>query len=136
MPPPTGRVLVADRDPDLRALAQAVLMRAGYAVATADGGLDALAAAESGGMRVYVLEVDLPDLSGLAVCHKIKGCTRTASSPVLLISSTSAPEDIEAGYAAGGDDYLRKPFSSSELVHRVDALRAAAREHLDRPSGM
>ena len=116
-------LLVADDDEDIRELLAVVLGRAGFDVATAADGTQALAAAT--GITVvdaYVLDVRMPDLSGLDVCRRLKSDPRTASRPVLLISAETAESDIAAAYAAGCDDYLAKPFSARELATRVAAL--------------
>jgi DNA-binding response OmpR family regulator len=70
-----------------------------------------------------VLDVRMPDLSGLDVCRALKGSVDPSAS-VMLISAESTLDDLAAGYAAGCDDYLPKPFSARELVRRVDQLLA------------
>jgi DNA-binding response OmpR family regulator len=117
-------VLIADDDEDIRALVSTILTKAGFHAETVDGGVSALAVARRDGAHVYVLDVRMPDLSGLEVCRQLKASSATASSPILLISAESSSEDVAAGYAAGCDDYLPKPFSPRELVHRVDQLLA------------
>jgi DNA-binding response OmpR family regulator len=117
-------VLIADDDEDIRALVSTILTKAGFHAETVDGGISALAVARRDGAHVYVLDVRMPDLSGLEVCRQLKASSATASSPILLISAESSSEDVAAGYAAGCDDYLPKPFSPRELVHRVDQLLA------------
>jgi DNA-binding response OmpR family regulator len=67
----------------------------------------------------------MPDVNGLDLCRALKADRATADRPVLLISAESSPDDVSAGYAAGCDDYLPKPFSARELVRRVEALLAA-----------
>lgn len=119
---PAGNVLIADDDADVRALVSVVLTKAGFDAEAVEGGVEALAAAHREPAQVYVLDVRMPDLSGLEVCRQLKACSRTATRPVLLISSDSSSEDVAAGYAAGADDYLPKPFSPRELVHRVGVL--------------
>jgi DNA-binding response OmpR family regulator len=111
-------VLIADDDEDIRALVAAVLNNAGFHARAVDGGVPALAADEPG---IYVLDVRMPDMSGLEVCRQLKA-NGQITSPVLLISAESSNADIAAGFAAGCDDYLPKPFRSSELVRRVDQL--------------
>lgn len=118
-----GSVVVADDDEDIRALVAAILMRAGLRAETADGGRSVLAAAHRSSAALYVLDVRMPDLSGLEVCRELKRSV-DPSAPVLLISAESTLEDLAAGYAAGCDDYLPKPFSATELVRRVDQLLA------------
>ena len=117
-------VLIADDDEDIRALVSTILTKAGFHAEAVDGGVRALAAAERETPHVVVLDVRMPDMSGLEVCRQLKSRRETAGSPVLLISAESSTEDVAAGYAAGCDDYLPKPFSPRELVHRVDQLLA------------
>ncbi len=120
--PGPSRVLVADDDADIRALLLLSLRTAGFAVHAAAGGTDALTAALRGQYDVLVLDVQMPDLSGLQVCRRLKSGLDRWASPVLLISANCSLEDIAAGQAAGADDYLPKPFSPRELVQRVGQL--------------
>lgn len=119
----TTSVMVADDDEDICRLVATILRRAGFHADTYDGGREALAAAQDSAPAVYVLDVRMPDMSGLDVCRELKAST--AAAPVLLISAESSQDDIAAGFAAGCDDYLSKPFSASELVRRVELLLAA-----------
>jgi DNA-binding response OmpR family regulator len=122
-------VLVADDDEDIRALVSTILTRAGYRAETVDGGAPVLAAAAGpSAPRVYVLDVRMPDISGLEVCRQLKAGPETADRPILLISAESSSADIAAGYAAGCDDYLPKPFSARELVQRVGQLLDGSRQ--------
>jgi DNA-binding response OmpR family regulator len=116
-------VLIADDDEDICALVAAILTRAGFHAETADGGRSVLDAANRTSVALYVLDVRMPDLSGLDVCRQLKRAL-DPSTPVLLISAESTLDDLAAGYAAGCDDYLPKPFSARELVRRVDQLLA------------
>lgn len=117
-------VLIADDDEDIRALVSTILTKAGFRAEAVDGGVPALAAARRVAPHIIVLDVRMPDMSGLEVCRQLKAHSDTADSPVLLISAESSTEDVAAAYAAGCDDYLPKPFSPRELVHRVDQLLA------------
>jgi DNA-binding response OmpR family regulator len=116
------RVLVADDDDDIRRLVELVLQKAGIPADTVDGGIPALAEARTSLRELIVLDVRMPDMSGLEVCRQLKADKTTAGGHVLLMSSDYSTEDIEAGYAAGADDYLPKPFSPTELVRRVSRL--------------
>ncbi|MCW2494357.1 response regulator [Jatrophihabitans sp.] len=115
-------VLIADDDDDLRRLVEVVLLKAGIDAEAVNGGVPALAAARNSQRRLVVLDVKMPDLNGLEVCRQLKSDESTARSQVLLMSSDSSHDDVEAGYAAGADDYLPKPFRPSELVRRVSRL--------------
>ena len=116
------RVLVADDDDDIRRLVELVLNKAGIPSDTVDGGIPALEAARSSARKVVVLDVRMPDMSGLEVCRQLKADEATSGGQVLLMSSDFSTEDVAAGYAAGADDYLPKPFSPGELVRRVSRL--------------
>jgi DNA-binding response OmpR family regulator len=117
-------VLIADDDEDIRMLVSTILTKAGFLAHAVDGGVPALAAASASGPELYVLDVRMPDMSGLELCRRLKSDSATGSRPVLLISAESSSEDVQAGYEAGADDYLPKPFSPRELVSRVDRLLA------------
>lgn len=115
-------VLIADDDADIRALVSTILTKAGFRAEAVDSGVSALAAAKRDQPHLYVLDVRMPDISGLEVCRRLKASRETADRPVLLISAEFSTADVAAGFAAGCDDYLPKPFSPRELVHRVDQL--------------
>jgi DNA-binding response OmpR family regulator len=130
-------VLIADDDEDIRTLLALMLTRAGYETETVAGGipvLDVVDAAERAAELpgVFVLDVRMPDVNGFDLCRRLKADSHTAGRPVLLISAESSPADIAAGFAAGCDDYLPKPFTARELVRRVELLLAAVRS--DRPA--
>jgi DNA-binding response OmpR family regulator len=132
-------VLIADDDEDIRALISVVLTRAGYVTETVDGGipvLDVVDTPESSGPLpgMFVLDIRMPDVDGLHLCRRLKADPLTAGRPVLLISAESSPADVAAAYAAGCDDYLSKPFTTRELVRRVELLLATVRG--DRPSAV
>jgi DNA-binding response OmpR family regulator len=115
-------VLIVDDDDDIRRLVEIVLHKAGIPADSVDGGIPALEAARSSARQLVVLDVRMPDMSGLEVCRQLKADGATSASHVLLMSSDYTTEDVAAGFAAGADDYLPKPFSPSELVRRVRRL--------------
>ena len=117
-----NRVLIADDDDDIRRLVELVLQKAGIGADTVGGGIPALEAARTSARELVVLDVRMPDLSGLEVCRQLKADEATASGHILLMSSDYSTEDVAAGYAAGADDYLPKPFSPGELIRRVTRL--------------
>jgi DNA-binding response OmpR family regulator len=119
------RVLVVDDDGDIRTLIAAILSRAGYRAEAVDGGVPALAAAHSEAPELYVLDVNMPGMSGLDLCRTLKADHRT-HAPVLMVSANATDEDIAAAYAAGADAYLPKPFTRPELLRRIDDLLSAA----------
>ncbi|MFV0494228.1 response regulator transcription factor [Mycobacterium sp.] len=113
-------VLVVDDEPVLAEMVSMALRYEGWNAATAGDGASAVAAARAERPDVVVLDVMLPDMSGLDVLHKLR--QDNPRLPVLLLTAKDAVEDRIAGLTAGGDDYVTKPFSIEEVVLRLRAL--------------
>ena len=120
--PLSPSVLIADDDDDVRDVIEYRLQVAGYRTITADNGRSALSLAIERRPRVIILDVTMPQIDGLTVCNRLHSSPLTAEIPVLMISGNCAPADLELGYAAGADDYLPKPFTSHEMMRRVNWL--------------
>ena len=91
-------------------------------------GLDGLRKAREGQPDVILLDVAMPDMDGYAVCRALKADPRTASIPVIFLSANTRLQHKLDGFAAGGVDYIGKPFSSEEVMARVYVhLRTADR---------
>ena len=113
-------VLVVDDEPVLAELVSMALRYEGWDIATAGDGASALASARDNPPDVVVLDVMLPDMSGLDVLHELR--QQIPGLPLLLLTAKDAVEDRIAGLTAGGDDYVTKPFSLEEVVLRLRAL--------------
>jgi two-component system OmpR family response regulator len=113
-------VLVVDDEAVLAEMVSMALRYEGWNITTAGDGSTAIAAARAERPDVVVLDVMLPDMSGLDVLHKLR--EENPSLPVLLLTAKDAVEDRIAGLTAGGDDYVTKPFSIEEVVLRLRAL--------------
>ena len=111
-------LLVEDERALLRALAMNLTAR-GYEVLEAETGTRALAAAATAEPDVVVLDLGLPDISGLDV---IKGIRAYASMPILVLSARTGTSDKVAALDLGADDYVTKPFSIDELLARLRAV--------------
>jgi DNA-binding response OmpR family regulator len=122
-----ARILVADDDDDIRDLVAFKLAQAGFAVQTAADGTAALAAIEDGPPDLAVLDVMMPGLSGIDVLRKIRDREDMAGVRVILLTARSRDADVDAGFATGADDYVIKPFSPRELLHRVNTVLARSR---------
>jgi two-component system OmpR family response regulator len=114
------RVLVVDDEPTLAELVTMALRYEGWEVRSAGNGLSAVRLARDFRPDVVVLDVMLPDLSGLDVLRRLR--EHTPNLPVLFLTAKDAVEDRIAGLTAGGDDYVTKPFSLEEVVLRLRAL--------------
>ncbi|OBB64401.1 MULTISPECIES: response regulator transcription factor [Mycolicibacterium] len=114
------RVLVVDDEPVLAELVSMALRYEGWDIATAGDGATAIALARENPPDVVVLDVMLPDMSGLDVLAKLR--EQIPGLPLLLLTAKDSVEDRIAGLTAGGDDYVTKPFSLEEVVLRLRAL--------------
>ncbi|WP_432092451.1 response regulator transcription factor [Streptomyces sp. bgisy100] len=115
-----GQVLVIDDDAAIRRSLERGLRLNGFAVSLADGGHAALAELRAHLPDVVVLDISMPDLSGIEVCRALRADGNDI--PVLMLSALDEVSDRVAGLQAGGDDYLVKPFALQELVLRLHAL--------------
>jgi DNA-binding response OmpR family regulator len=115
-------VLVADDDGDILELVGSVLAKAGYDVAKASNGAQALELVRTLRPRVAVLDVAMPELDGVEVLRLVRADPETAELPVILLTARAQEEDVKLGYAEGASKYVRKPFSPRELVGLVREL--------------
>ena len=113
-------VLVVDDDEEIRKALERALRLEGFAVRVADGGQAALELVERERPGVMVLDVVMPDLSGISVVSRMRA--RGDDTPICILSARDEVEDRVAGLEAGADDYVVKPFDIGELAARLRAL--------------
>lgn len=113
-------VLVVEDDEELRSLLRRGLREEGFAVEAVATGAAALARVTDDGPDVLVVDIGLPDADGRDVCQALRA--RGVQTPILFLTARDALVDRLAGFDAGGDDYLPKPFAVAELVVRLRAL--------------
>ena len=111
-------ILIADDDSDIREVVRILLESEGFNVVEAKDGNDAVNQI-SPDIDLYILDVMMPGKSGYQVCREIRA---SSSAPVLFLTAKSQDGDKSMGFSSGGDDYLPKPFSYTELTARVKAL--------------
>jgi two-component system response regulator MprA len=126
------RTLVVDNDPELREVLCHVLTLAGYEVVSTAGGHQAIAIAAECVPDAILLERNLPDIDGLAVCRRLRRLENHV--PILMFGVGDAISHRVSGLEAGADDYMVKPFSVLELQARVRALIRRARLNGEPPS--
>jgi two-component system response regulator MprA len=114
-----ARILVVDDDPMLAAALRRPLSYEGYEVDVATSGEEALTRVHEHAPDLVVLDVLLPGMDGLATCRRLRSVTDV---PVLMLTARSEVPERVAGFEAGADDYLGKPFAFEELLVRVKAL--------------
>lgn len=116
-------VYLVEDDPDIAGLMRRHLERAGALRALAfPTGSEFLAACETKLPDLVVLDLNLPDVDGLALCRELRGWEATRTVPILMVTARAGESDRVTGLDLGADDYLTKPFSLKELGSRVQAL--------------
>jgi two-component system, OmpR family, response regulator len=115
-----GRVLIVEDDSELRSVLGRSLREEGFTVDSVGTGAEALERADAGVPDVYVVDIGLPDADGRDVVQALRA--RGVETPVLFLTARDALVDRVAGFDAGGDDYVTKPFALVELVARLQAL--------------
>lgn len=114
-----GVILVVDDEPMARALLRLMLVRAGYEVAEAQDGQDALVKISQALPQVILLDVMMPEMDGYSVCRQLRAQAETATTPVIMLSARTDFESIRKGFEAGANLYLTKPISAENLTNRV-----------------
>jgi two-component system response regulator MprA len=114
-----ARILVVDDDPLLAAALRRPLAYEGFDVEVATSGEEALTSVREYGPDLVILDVLLPGIDGLEVCRRLR---QASDVPVLMLTARSEVPERVAGFEAGADDYLGKPFAFEELLMRVKAL--------------
>jgi DNA-binding response OmpR family regulator len=115
-------VLAADDDEDILGLVAFRLERSGYTVIQARDGEEALALAVTELPDLAVLDVMMPKLDGFELTRRLRAEEATSRMPIILLTARAQDADVQRGFEAGADDYLRKPFSPNELRARVQAI--------------
>jgi DNA-binding response OmpR family regulator len=117
-------ILAADDDEIILGLVVYRLEHSGYRVVTAHDGEEAVKQAFAEKPALAVIDVMMPKLDGYEVTRALRANEGTKDIPIILLTARVQEEDVDKGFDAGADDYLRKPFSPQELRSRVHALLA------------
>lgn len=126
MPP---KILIADDNPNILSFVQPALEREGYSVFTANDGAEALYQWESQHPALIILDIEMPDPNGLAVCRKIRDAGDGV--PIIFLTVRDSVSDLELGFSLGASDYVPKPFDIRELLARVKARLPRAAQEFD-----
>ena len=117
---PDALILLVEDDRELRAIIGRALEEEGFAVDSAGTGAEAMARIHAEQPDALVIDVGLPDADGRDLCQALRA--QGIQSPVLFLTARDALTDRLAGFGAGGDDYLTKPFPLPELIARLRAV--------------
>ncbi len=113
------KILLVDDDPHIREVISFALQKAEMSVVSAENGQQALTLFTEEGADLIVLDINMPEMDGLACCREIR---KLSEVPILFLSSRDDEIDRILGLEIGGDDYVTKPFSPRELVARINAI--------------
>jgi DNA-binding response OmpR family regulator len=122
------RVLIVEDEKDVREMLRLNLKMGGFDVLEAQNGAEGLAIAKAELPSVVILDLMMPEMSGMEVCRALRRNPATSRIPILMLTAKSTEGDKDAGLEVGADDYVTKPFSPRELLLRV---RAVARRQPD-----
>lgn len=122
------KLLIADDEAALRSLVRTTLESDQYEILEAGSGDEALAVVRRERPQLVLLDVQMPGVSGFAVCRAIKDDPATRDTIVVMLTSRTQAEDYAAGREAGADEYLTKPFSPLRLLRLVEQMLGLADE--------
>lgn len=112
-------ILIVEDDTELSALLTDFLRDEGYTVSAVDSGERAVHLFEKYGARLVVLDINLPDINGFAVCSKLR---EKADTPILIVSARTDKEDKLSGLDLGADDYIEKPYDIDILLAKIKGI--------------
>jgi len=118
------KILIAEDEPDIRDLVAFTLRFAGYEVATANNGEEAVQMASREFPDLILMDVRMPRMTGYDACRVMKADPELKDIPIVFLSAKGQESEIKIGMDAGAEDYLLKPFAPDQLTDRVRAILA------------
>jgi DNA-binding response OmpR family regulator len=118
------KILVADDEPNIVAALEFLLQRNGFEVMVARNGEEALQLVESAAPDLVLLDVMMPVRSGYEVCRRIRERPEWSRIKIVMLSAKGRDAEVNKGLALGADLYITKPFSTRDLVEKVEGLLA------------
>jgi DNA-binding response OmpR family regulator len=122
------RILIVDDEPNILISVEFLMKRQGYEVAIARDGEEGLAAIREQHPDLVVLDVMMPKRDGFEVCTEVRADPSLSDVRILMLTAKGREAEIKKGLALGADAYIPKPFSTHELVAKVNALLEARPE--------
>jgi two-component system phosphate regulon response regulator PhoB len=116
------KILIVDDEPDVADLVSYHLKAKGYQVETVNDPTASIGAARSFLPDLLILDIMMPDLNGLQICRIIRADPRLQQVPIIFLTAKAEESDRISGFESGCDDYICKPFSTKELVLRVQSM--------------
>ena len=128
-----AKILIVEDEPDIRDTLSYNFEKEGFEVLSSPNGKSALKLLESNEPNIVILDLMLPDMSGLDICRQIKNDKKLSDTSIIMFTAKSEEVDRIVGFELGADDYVTKPFSIRELILRVKVLikKHTTTEHKD-----
>ncbi|WP_207060940.1 response regulator transcription factor [Motiliproteus sp. SC1-56] len=120
-----AQVLLVDDEPNILLSLEFLIKRAGYTVATACDGEQALTQVTALQPALVVLDINMPKMNGYEVCERIRANPAWQEIRIILLTAKGRDVEREKGLALGADDYVTKPFSNQELMTKIQSLLPA-----------
>lgn len=117
-----AHIIVVEDEVDLQSVLEYNLKQAGYSVTVAGRGQEGIKAAQQHLPDLILLDLMLPDISGMEVCRTLKSQAATKAIPIIMVTARGEEIDRVVGFEIGADDYVVKPFSMRELLLRISAI--------------
>jgi CheY-like chemotaxis protein len=117
-----AKILVVDDNADSVAIMRSILEGHGYEVSAAMSGAEALQSLSTQTPDLVLLDVMMPEMSGLEVLQQIKDTSATGRLPVILVTAKTHDEDVLSGYQYGAEYYITKPFTAKQLLYGIELV--------------
>lgn len=124
----TKRVLLVDDSATALMMERMILDRGKYEVVTARNGAEAVEKARELLPDLIVMDVMMPEMTGIEACRRIRADAETEAIPIILVTTRGEPEHVEAGFESGCNEYVTKPVDSVELLSKVESLLCKTNE--------
>jgi len=116
------KILIVDDNPDSVAIMRSILENRGYHVHVAASGAEALQVVSTQALDLVLLDVMMPEMSGIEVLQQIKDNSQTGRLAVILVTAKTHDEDVMVGYQYGADYYITKPFTAKQLLYGIELV--------------
>ena len=117
-------ILVADDDPITQRIVGSILARLGHQVLHANNGLDAMRQVHELTPNLLILDIDMPQLDGLAALRQLRADMRFEGLPIIMLTASGMEDDARTARLEGANDFVTKPFRSRELEEKLERLLA------------
>jgi two-component system OmpR family response regulator len=113
-------ILGVDDQPENIMMLEALIEGRGYTFFGAGSGAECISLAPRAAPRLILLDIQMPELDGFETCKRLRAIWTLAPTPIVFLTGRKSSDDVRAGMAAGGNDFIVKPFDAEKLLARVD----------------